>query len=126
LVTEIFRRKQPRKFFYSYHASADNYHSRIFLVFGSNVIYKNTHEIGYVPVGDVSDRDALVLSIKIPPLIDKNTYGRWICNPNVIKRKSFLEKFHQVWNIIINIAYFNTTDWWKNFKASLIMILQAE
>jgi exonuclease III len=125
LLTEIFRRKQPRKIIYSYHASAGNYHSRLDLVFGSDIIYKNTHEIGYVPVG-LSDHDALILSIKIPPFNDKNIYRRWICNPNIIKRKSFLEKFHRVWNIIIKTADFNTTIWWKDFKTSLIMILQQE
>ncbi|CAF1221211.1 unnamed protein product [Rotaria magnacalcarata] len=109
LLTEIFRRKQPRKIIYSYHASAGNYHSRIDLVFGSDIIYKNTHDIRYVPVG-ISDHDALVLSINIPPLTDKNMHRRWICNPNVIKRKSFLEKFHRVWNIIINTADLNTTE----------------
>ncbi|CAF3766522.1 unnamed protein product [Rotaria sp. Silwood1] len=125
LLTEIFRRKQPRKIIYSYHASAGNYHSRIDLVFGSDIIYKNTHDIGYVPVG-ISDHDALVLSIKIPPSTDKNMHRRWICNPNVIKRKSFLEKFHRVWNIIINTADLNTTEWWNDFKTSLIMIIQQE
>ncbi|CAF3744353.1 unnamed protein product, partial [Rotaria socialis] len=125
LLTEIFRRKQPRKIIYSYHASAGNYHSRIDLVFGSDIIYKNTHDIGYVPVG-ISDHDALVLSINIPPLTDKNMHRRWICNPNVIKRKSFLEKFHEIWNIIINTADLNTTEWWNDFKTSLIMIIQQE
>ncbi|CAF3448004.1 unnamed protein product [Rotaria socialis] len=125
LLTEIFRRKQPRKIIYSYHASAGNYHSRIDLVFGSDIIYKNTHDIGYVPVG-ISDHDALVLSINIPPLTDKNMHRRWICNPNVIKRKSFLEKFQKIWNIIINTADLNTTEWWNDFKTSLIMIIQQE
>jgi hypothetical protein len=37
-----------------------------------------------------------------------------------------LEKFHRVWNIIIKTADFNTTIWWKDFKTSLIMILQQE
>ncbi|CAF1666942.1 unnamed protein product, partial [Rotaria sordida] len=109
LLTEIFRRKQSRKMIYSYHASAGNYHSRIDLVFGSDIIYKNTHDIGYVPVG-ISDHDALVLSIKIPPLTDKNMH----------------QKFHRVWNIIINTADLNTTEWWKDFKTSLIMIIQQE
>ncbi|CAF4232324.1 unnamed protein product, partial [Rotaria sp. Silwood2] len=125
LLTEIFRRKHPRKIVYSYHASAGNFHSRIDLVFGSDIIYKNTHDIGYVPVG-LSDHDALILSIKIPSFTDKNMHRRWICNPNVIKRKSFLEKFYRVWNIIINTADLNTTEWWNDFKTSLIMKIQQE
>ncbi|CAF4777222.1 unnamed protein product, partial [Rotaria socialis] len=53
-------------------------------------------------------------------------HRRWICNPIVIKRKSFLEKFHKIWNIIINTADLNTTEWWNDFKTSLIMIIQQE
>ena len=107
-LIEIFRRKHPRKIIYSFHAGSGNYHSRIDLFFASKIVYKNTHEIFYTPVG-LSDNDALIMTVNLPLSNINKVYRRWICNPNVLKRKTFVEKFQQVWNIIINTADFNST-----------------
>ncbi|CAF3557390.1 unnamed protein product [Adineta steineri] len=125
LLIEVFRRKHPRKINYSYHADAGYIHSRIDLFFSTNVIYKNVQEIFYSPVG-ISDHDALIMIVKIPLINNDKSFRRWICKSDVTKRKTFIEKFRKIWNIIIKNADFNSTEWWKDFKTSLTMILQDE
>ena len=50
ILTEVFRSKNSRKILHSFHAGSGNYHSRIDLIFESNIAYKNTQEIYYMSV----------------------------------------------------------------------------
>ncbi|CAF5151365.1 unnamed protein product, partial [Rotaria magnacalcarata] len=124
LLDEIFRSKHPRKITYSYHNDSRTIHSRIDLFFGSKIIKQNTTEIYYLPVG-LSDHDSIVLKLNIPSNNDKE-FHRWICNPMMITRNTFTEQFQLIWNAFLKTADFDSTEWWNDFKTSLIFLLQEE
>ncbi|CAF3957632.1 unnamed protein product, partial [Rotaria magnacalcarata] len=124
LLDEIFRSKHPRKITYSYHNDSRTIHSRIDLFFGSKIIKQNTTEIYYLPVG-LSDHDSIVLKLNIPSNNDKE-FHRWICNPTMITRNTFMEQFKLIWNVFLKTADFDSTEWWNDFKTSLIFLLQEE
>ena len=124
ILTELFRSKYPRKITFSFHSEARDSHSRIDLFFSSEIVRKCTQDIYYSSAG-LSDHDSLVLQINVPPRTGE-TSSRWICNPLVISRPSFMEKFLMIWDVFVKTNDFNTPVWWGDFKTSLTLLLQDE
>ncbi|CAF3489106.1 unnamed protein product [Rotaria socialis] len=109
LLDEIFRSKHPLELIY----------------FSDLKLSKNnTTEIYYLPVG-LSDHDSIVLKLNIPSNNDKE-FHRWICNSMMITRNTFTEQFQLIWNVFLKTADFDSTEWWNDFKTSLIFLLQEE
>ena len=123
-LTELFRFKHPRTIAYSYHSDQQNFHSRIDLFFGTELVKKNTLQINYVPLA-ISDHDALTTTLSIPTSAACE-YRRWICNPQVVTRESFLPRFKRIWEILCDTADFDSLDWWPDLKVSLVLLLQDE
>lgn len=128
-LTELFRYKHPKKIIYSHHTAHNNNHSRIDLFFGTDSIKRSVKMIDYTPIG-ISDHDGLSMRLEIPSppataMTPKN-YQRWICNPAVVKRESFMPRFRKIWDVISPSIDFNSFDGWMDFKSSLILLLQDE
>ncbi|CAF3298203.1 unnamed protein product [Rotaria socialis] len=109
LLDEIFRSKHPLELIYFSDLKLSK---------------KNTTEIYYLPVG-LSDHDSIVLKLNIPSNNDKE-FHRWICNSMMITRNTFTEQFQLIWNVFLKTADFDSTEWWNDFKTSLIFLLQEE
>jgi len=128
-LTELFRYKHPKEKVYSYHNFHSNIHSRIDLFFGTDQIKRNINMIYYTPIG-VSDHDGLAIKVKIPSptttTASTTKFNRWICNPAVVKRSSFLTPFQKIWDVISYSADFDSLHWWLDLKSSIILLLQDE
>jgi hypothetical protein len=128
-LTELFRYKHPKEKIYSYHNIHTNMHSRIDMFFGTDQIKRNIKKIYYTPIG-VSDHDGLAIQIEMLSPTKNNTntvnFNRWICNPSVMNRDSFMPRFRKIWNIISRSADFSGLDWWSDLKSSIILLLQDE
>ncbi|CAF0977242.1 unnamed protein product [Didymodactylos carnosus] len=120
---ELYRSKHPHSIVYSYHNHTQNTHSRIDLFLGSKLIRNSTQHISYAPIG-LSDHDGITVALNIPTTA--SSYRRWICNPKVTSRQSFINQFHAIWNVFLNTADFQSLEWWTDFKTSLIVLLQTE
>jgi len=85
--------------------------------------------IYYTPIG-VSDHDGLAIKVKIPSPTTTTTsttkFNRWICNPAVVKRSSFLTRFQKIWDVISYSADFDSLHWWLDLKSSITLLLQDE
>ena len=123
-LSEIFRVKHPKTITFSFHNDQQNIHSRIDLFLGTDLVKKNTLRVGYVPLA-ISDHDALTTTLSIP-VSTECEFRRWTCNPQVIKRPTFMPRFRRIWEVIGATADFDALEWWTDFKVSLVLLLQDE
>lgn len=123
-LTEMFRFKHPKTITFSFHNDQLNIHSRIDLFLGTDLVKKNTLRVGYIPLA-ISDHDAITTTMSIPTSAECE-FRRWTCNPQVIKRATFMPRFRRIWEVICGTADFDTLDWWADFKVSLVLLLQDE
>lgn len=123
-LTELFRFRHPRKIVYSYHSDQQNIHSRIDFFFGTEFVKKNTQQVEYVPLA-ISDHDALTITLSTPTATAVE-YRRWICNPLVARRTTFLPRFRKIWDVLHQTADFDSLEWWTDLKVSLTLLLQDE
>jgi exonuclease III len=123
-LTEMFRFKHPKTTTFSFHSVPHHIHSRIDLFLGTDSVKKNTLRVGYVPLA-ISDHDAITTTLSIPVSMEC-AHRRWMCNPLVIKRATFMPRFRRIWDVFCNTADFDALEWWADFKVSLVLLLQDE
>ncbi|CAF1229629.1 unnamed protein product [Didymodactylos carnosus] len=56
----------------------------------------------------------------------ESSYHRWICNSAVVTRKSFIERFKDIWSVFLRTVDFECQGWWLDFKTSLTLLLHDE
>jgi exonuclease III len=123
-LTEMFRAKHPRTITFSYHNDQQNLHSRIDLFLATDLVKRHTLCVGYMPL-EISDHDAVTTTLSIP-VSTECEFRRWTCNPEIIKRPTFMPRFRRIWEVICGTADFDTLEWWADFKVSLVLLLQDE